>query len=123
MKDINYDQVLKGNVITVTLKGKKYEVQEPYMGRILDFQRESEKIKGLDDVVKAAMQIKKIIRTVYTDIPEKDLDGYSPKALYHILADVTKFVRESMLPEVIKEEQIVKEVTAKKGKKKLTTTS
>lgn len=121
MKDINYDKVLKGNVITITLKGKKYEIQEPSMGRILDFQRESEKIKELGDVVEAAKQIKRIIRTIYTDIPEEDLDDYSPKTLYRILADVTKFVRESMFPEVIKEEQVLKEVTAKKGKKKLTT--
>lgn len=101
MQDINYDEVLKGNVITITLGGEKYEVQEPTMGKILGFQRETEKLKGVSDVVKASSQIKKIILTVYTNIPEKALNGYSPKALYRILGDITKIVKESMLPEAI----------------------
>jgi hypothetical protein len=123
MNDIDYDKVLKSNVITITLKGKRYTVSEPSLERILAFQRESEKINEVKDVAEAAMQIKRVIRTVYTDIPEKALDDYSPKILYRILADVTSIVKDSMLPEFTKEVQEPKEKVVKKGKKKMTTTS
>lgn len=117
MQNINYDKVLKGGAITVTFGGVDYEVKEPTMGQLIDFKKESAKINDVDDVFEVAAQIKKIIHTIYADIPKETLDSYPHKALYAILDDVTAIVHEYMLPPGFSEGS-----TGNTPKKKLTFT-
>lgn len=125
MQDINYDDVLLSKVATITLHGKKYEIQEPTLGVILAFERERKKMAGVKDITKVATQIVRIIRTVYNTVPEKAFEGFAPKALYRILVDVSKVINENMLPESTNEgKKAGTELTdGKTPKKKLTVAS
>ena len=119
MQDINYDEVLCGDVIAITFKGIKYDIQEPSLDVILNFERETAK---LSDVSKAggqeevAGQIVRIIRTVYKDIPEEAFNGLPPKALYKMVADISSMVQESMLPEFVEVEKSKDKKTPTKKK-------
>ena len=125
MQDINYDKVLLGEVATITLNDKKYEIQEPSLETILAFERERKKMAGVKDITKVATQMIRIIRTVYNTVPEEAFEGFAPKALYRILADISKIINESMLPETASEGKGIeaKLMDNKTPKKKLTTVS
>lgn len=119
MQDINYDEVLVNSVITITIKGKAYQVQEPSLEAILKFEEASAKLVDIKEIKDVAAQVIKIIRTVYINVPSEAFDGLSPKFLYKILFDIKKMVQDSMLPEFVDAQKVTGD--DQPPKKKLTT--
>lgn len=92
MSDINYDEVLQEEAITITLKGQEYIIQPPTVKQLIAYDKE---VKALGEVKsdwdKVSEQMKKIIMTIYTSVPLEALD-YPHAVLKKMMSDVSGLI-------------------------------
>lgn len=100
MKEINYDEVLSPPKLKITIGGKTYEVDQPSIQQILDYEQ---RVKELSSACKSNVSGGdvgegwiEIIRSIFTCIPVKALKEKSLPVLRKITKDCTKFMQESM---------------------------
>jgi hypothetical protein len=103
MKEINYDEVLCEEGLTIILKGKKYEVKAPSLLQIFAFEKMTNDLAKLKTMSKIVSQIKGIIRTVFDAVPDEVLDNCPLKVLRKMLADVKELIQQTMFPGMPKE--------------------
>lgn len=116
MKDINYDEVLAPPKLKITIGGKKYEVPQPSLQQIFDYETRVNELKKSAENgasgTEAGEKWMKVIKSIFTCIPDEVLKGKSLSVLRKMAKDCTAFMQESMYADAPEEEKVDK----KKGK-------
>lgn len=120
MREINYDKVLCEAKLKITIGGEKYEIPEPSLQQILDYETKVNELKeGLEKEVTAGtggdLWIA-IIKTMFTEIPEKVLRNQKYPVLKQIAADCTEHMSKAMYGEVIADKKQQEQTGKKKAK-------
>jgi len=111
MSDINYDEALQEEAITITLKSKEYVIQPPTVEQLIAYEKQVKVLSTVkNEWAKVSEQMKKIIMTIYTSVPLEALD-YPHAILKKMMNDVSGLIT------------IGKSGTVAEGKKKLTPAS
>lgn len=116
MREIDYDEVLCEEGLTLIIKGKKYEVKAPSLLQIFAFEKMTGDLVKAKTMSKIVAQIKGIIRTVFDTVPDEVLDKCSLKVLRKMLEDVREVIQQTMFPGVSKEEITDKKKTVDRYK-------
>lgn len=100
MKDINYDKIFAPPKLKITIGGKKYEVPQPSLQQIFDYETRVDELKESAESgasgTEAGEKWMKVIQSIFTCIPDEVLKGKSLSVLRMMAKDCTAFMQESM---------------------------
>lgn len=107
MKEINYDEVLAPPRLKITIDKKKYEVAQPTLGQIIDYEQRVKDLMQAGESGKSGSDIGElwitVIQSIFTCIPAEVLKKKNLPLLRKIAGDCTKFMQESMWSDALAE--------------------
>lgn len=119
MKEINYDEVLAPPKLKIIVGGEKYEVEQPTLQKIIDFEQRINDLfeagKNNSSVTEIGNLWIEIILSVFCNIPREELTSMTMPKLRKMFADCKQCVSDSMWPD---SEEVKNEGDKKKKKNK-----
>lgn len=109
MKELNYDEVLAPPKLKITIGGKKYEVPQPSLQQIFDYEGRAKELREACENGASGAECGdkwiELITSIFTCIPSDVLKDKDFPLLRKIATDAIKFMQESMYADAPQEEK------------------
>ena len=109
MQEINYDEVLAPPKLKITIGGEKYEVPQPSLQQIFDYETRADELRESAGNGASGSEVGekwiKLIQSIFICIPDEALKKTSFSVLRKVAADAIAFMQESMYADAPEEER------------------
>jgi hypothetical protein len=109
MEELNYDQVLSPPKLKIIIGGKKYEVPQPSLQQIFDYETRVNELKESAENGASGSEAGEgwiqVIKSIFSCIPDEVLKKKNLSVLRKIAKDCTTFMQESMYADAPEEEK------------------